>query len=127
MRSVPQLTVQVDSMNGVARIALSGELDMASTSILLDELTRSERDDFTAIMLDLRDLSFLDSAGLHEFVRARERAEANGRRLIVVGANAGSRRLFDLTRTGFLLDDPEAIDVISRFTESAAGSFPLDG
>ena len=119
MGSAPQLTVRVESNNGVARIALSGELDMASAPILQEQLTRSEQDDVKEIMVDLRDLSFLDSTGLHAFVRAKERAEANGRRFILVGTRASSRRMFELTQTQFLLDDEEAVNVMGRFTESA--------
>jgi anti-sigma B factor antagonist len=119
MGSAPQLTVSVESINGVARVALSGELDLASTPIFQEHLARSEQDDVTAIMLDLRDLSFLDSTGLHAFVLARERAEANGRRLVVVGASASSQRMFDLTQTRFLLDDPEIVNVMDRFTVAA--------
>jgi anti-anti-sigma factor len=95
----------VESINGVARVALSGDLDMASAPILEAQLTLSEQDDVTTILLDLRDLSFLDSKGLLEFAHAKERADAEGRKLVLVGASASSRRLFDLTQTRFLLDD----------------------
>ena len=119
MGSTPQLTVRVESNNGVARISLSGELDMASAPTLQEHLARSEQDDIKEIMVDLRDLSFLDSTGLHAFVQAKERAEANGRRLILVGTRASSRRMFELTQTQFLIDDEEAVNVMGRFTESA--------
>jgi anti-sigma B factor antagonist len=115
----PQLSVNVESVNGVVRISLSGEFDVASAPRLREHLARAEGDDVSAIMLDLRDLSFLDSTGLHAFVDAKESAEALGRRLIVVGTSASSRRMFDLTQTRFLLDDDEAIVVMSRFTGGA--------
>ena len=119
MGSTPQLTVRVETNNGVARIALSGELDVASAPTLQEHLARSGQGDVEEILVDLRDLSFLDSTGLHAFVQAKERAEANGRRLILVGTRASSRRMFELTQTQFLLDDEKAIDVMGRFTESA--------
>src|SRR2546423_11422630 len=93
MGSTRQLTVHAESVNGVARIALSGELDVESTEILQQHLAKSEQDDISATMLDLRDLSFLDSTGLQAVVEAKERAEASGRRLIIIGARASSRRI----------------------------------
>jgi anti-sigma B factor antagonist len=111
----------VESINGVARVALSGELDMASAPILQEQLTLSEQGDVTTILLDLRELSFLDSKGLHEFAQAKERADADGRQLILVGASASSRRLFDLTQTRFLLDDEDAVDVMGRLTTGSDG------
>jgi anti-anti-sigma factor len=121
MGPAEQLTVRVESVNGVARIVLSGELDVESTQILQQHLARSEEDDITATMLDLRDLSFLDSTGLHALVEAKERAEASGRRLILIGASASSRRMIELTNTRFLLDE-DAVDVMSVFTEPRLSS-----
>ena len=65
-------------------------------------------------MLDLRDLTFLDCSGLHACLTARKHAEAN--QLILVGASARTRRLFEPTGTEFLLDDREAAGLLARFT-----------
>ena len=67
-------------------------------------------------MLDLRDLTSLDCSGLHACLTAREHAVANQDRLILVGTSARTRRLFELTRTEFQLDDREAVGVLARFT-----------
>lgn len=115
MGSLPQFTVRIDSRNRVARVALAGELDMATTPVLEGHLAEVENDGVTAIMLDLRDLTFLDSSGLHAFLNARSRAMLNGHHLIFVGAGSQSRRLFELTRTEFLMDDRGAAGVIERF------------
>ena len=58
------------------------------------------------------------AAALAGYQRARDRAEKNLHRVILVGANASARRLFEITRTEFLLDDPETADVLSRFVGS---------
>jgi anti-anti-sigma factor len=59
-------------------------------------------------MLDLRDVSFVDSSGLHAFLQASERAKANRHRMVLIGARPSTRRLFALTGTEFLLDEQEA-------------------
>lgn len=112
----PQFTTSIESRNGVARVALSGELDLATVPMLRGHLAHLEREDVVAIVLDLRDLTFLDCSGLHAFLIAREHAVANEHRLILVGTSARTRRLFELTGTEFLLDDREAVGVLARFT-----------
>jgi anti-anti-sigma factor len=112
----PQLIAQVESRNGVTSIALSGELDMASVPLVREHLSRAEVDGVEVIMLDIRDLTFVDSSGLHAFLQARERSRLNGHRFLLIGATASVRRLCELTDTQFLLDDQDSSKVIGRFT-----------
>ena len=109
-------TSRIESHNGVARIGLSGELDIATAPILEYHLTNLEGDGVGAIMLDLRDLTFLDCSALTVFLAARNRAKANGHQLILVGAGARARRLFQITSTEFLLDEQEAVALLEQFT-----------
>lgn len=118
MGSGPQFTIETKSRNGVACVAIRGELDMATAPRLDGFLAPYEDDGVSAIILDLRKLTFLDSFGLRALLRARDRAEENLHQVILVGANASARRLFEITRTEFLLDDPETADVLSRFVGS---------
>jgi len=118
MGSGPQLSLETKSRNGVACVAVRGELDMATAPRLDECLAPVEDDGVSAIVLDLRDLTFIDSFGLRALLRARDRAKTNQHRLVLVGANASARRLFELTRTEFLLDDPDTADVLSRFVGS---------
>ena len=118
MGSEPQFTAQVNSRNGVASIALRGELDLATVPDLEGHLAPFESNGVSAIMLDLRELTFIDSVAVHSIVRARERAKTNGQRLILVGARPTARRLFELTCTEYLLDDPDTVGVLNRFVGS---------
>jgi anti-anti-sigma factor len=115
MASNPPFETRIDARNGVTRIAMVGELDMSTVPVLMEHMSQVEEDCPTVIMLDLRDLSFIDSAGLRGFLEARERAVARGDRLILVGASASTRPLFEITRTEFLLDEHEAISTLERF------------
>ena len=118
MGSEQQFSAQVYSRNGVASIALRGELDVAAVPDLEGHLSPFEGNGVGAIMLDLRELTFIDSTGLHAILRARDRATTDGHRLILVGARPTARRLFEITGTEFLLDDQDAADVLSRFVGS---------
>ena len=108
-------TTQIDARNGVTSIALSGELDMATVPILNEQLTALEQDG-SEIVLDLRDLRFIDSSGLHALVRAYRRSEENSHRLLLVGANPLTRRLCQITGTEFLLDAEGSVELLGRFT-----------
>ena len=96
-------TARVLPGTSVTTIALSGELDMATVPILEEHLGRVEADGAEAIVIDLLEVSFIESVGHHAFLAARERAEANGHQLFLFGVRPELRRVFELTRTEFLL------------------------
>jgi anti-sigma B factor antagonist len=105
-------TAQVESSRGAKRIALSGELDIGTVPILEEHLVRAEAEGVAAIVIDLRELTFVETMGLRVFLAARERAEANGRQLLLVGANAPVRRVFELTGKVSLLADQDVVSVL---------------
>jgi MFS superfamily sulfate permease-like transporter len=61
----------------------------------------------STIVLDLHDLTFIDSTGLHAFLEARNRAMSNGQRLLVRGASPTAQRHVEIVGLQVLLDDPE--------------------
>ncbi|HEX5018934.1 MAG TPA: STAS domain-containing protein [Actinomycetes bacterium] len=121
MDSEAQFDARIDVRNDVANIALSGELDLATVPLLDDRLTRLEDDGVKAIMLDLRDISFLDCAALGAFMSARERAQRNGHSFVLIGASSRARRLFRLTRTEFLLAEQDPAAALDQFTHGQSG------
>lgn len=127
METGQAFTTRIDSRNDVTSIALGGELDMATVPMLAEQLTAVERDGAKVIMLDLRGLRFIDSSGLHEFVRAHRRSLLNGHRVVLVGANPSARRLCEITGTEFLLDAKGTAEVLGRFTSDGAATEDQDG
>ena len=116
MGTVLPFTTRTDSRNGVTSIALSGELDMATVPILVDQLTAVESDGAKAIILDLREVRFIDSSGLHALVSAHRHSEQDGQGLLLVGASASVRRLCQVMGTEFLLDSRRTAELLGRFT-----------
>src|ERR1700749_979852 len=91
-------------------IAVSGELDLASSPALQEELDRVSASDADVLIIDLRDLDFMDSTGLSVLVRAHQRAEEQGRQLAMVKGSQQVQRLLSLTGVAdrlTLLDAPE--------------------
>ena len=56
-------------------ISVSGELDLASSPTLEEELERVAESGAEVVVVDLRGLEFMDSTGLSVLVRAHQRAE----------------------------------------------------
>jgi len=78
-----ELTVQ-HMGTGAVSIRLRGTLDLAYAYRFDDELRRAERDASTCLVLDLRELDFVDSAGMSRILAARRRARRAGRRMVLV-------------------------------------------
>jgi anti-sigma B factor antagonist len=77
---------------------LAGELDLSSALVFDDELRRIEDDDKSStVVLDLRNLKFLDSTGLRLIWAAHSRAKRCGRQLRIVPGSDAVRRIFRLT------------------------------
>ncbi len=77
----PALTVRTAHQRGVFVVAPYGELDLATTADVQRELDRAERSDAAEIVLDLSNLTFIDSTGIRLVLHAHERSCADGDRL----------------------------------------------
>jgi anti-sigma B factor antagonist len=75
--SGPSFEIRETSVDGYLRLALTGELDLASTPLLEDRLTRL-RAVKSPVRLDLSGLEFIDSTGLHMLVRTVGDARIKG-------------------------------------------------
>ena len=118
----PQFDIQDDRRNEVVRLALRGELDLATAPELDEHMSRVEQDGIRAVLLDLRDLTFVDSTGLRTFLKAQRRAKDNGHRLALVGANDQLRKLLQVTATEHVVDEQEGMVLLARFTQDPPGS-----
>jgi anti-sigma B factor antagonist len=123
----PIFSVRSDRRNGVARVALQGELDLSTAPELDDHLSSLEQAGLKALILDLRDIAFIDSTGLRALIRAWEGAQNDGGRLALVGASKAVRHLVELTRTEQILDEPEGMRLLELFTQSDRGPRPSSG
>ncbi|MBV9605063.1 MAG: STAS domain-containing protein [Solirubrobacterales bacterium] len=96
----------------VTVIAVSGELDLASSPALQEELEKVAASDSTTLIIDLRELDFMDSTGLSVLVRAHQRIEEQGRQLAMVRGPQQVQRLLSLTGVAerlTLVDTPEEL------------------
>ncbi len=76
-----------------------GELDLATVAVLQAEHERVLGRGFWHVVLDLRDLEFIDVAGLRLLLSLTAQASRDGWRLSLIQGPDAVRRLFELTGT----------------------------
>jgi anti-sigma B factor antagonist len=92
-----QFRVEVERQGRTAVIAVSGELDLASGPELEARLHDISSSDTELVVVDLRELEFMDSTGLSIIVRAHQRLTEEGCDLGLVKGSPQVQRLLDLT------------------------------
>ena len=98
----------VDGASGARRVKLTGEFDISGRE-LADEVLASVAD-APKIVLDLSELEFIDSMGIHFVVTAHQAAEADGRKLTIVRGGPEVDRIFKLVGLGDVLPFEDAAD-----------------
>src|SRR5689334_658066 len=83
--------------DGVARLVVAGEVDLASASALAERALALLEDGPAQLVLDMSGVTFCDSAGLNALFRVYARAEEKGARLTLRSLNAPVYRVFDAT------------------------------
>jgi anti-anti-sigma factor len=85
-------------VNGVTVVQLAGELDVVSVPDLRRELVVSASATLPDMVLDLREVDFMDCGVVGVLIAVRGRATAAGGCLRLVGVQQRPRRLLDLCR-----------------------------
>ena len=98
------LSVDVVPDRRAVVVVVEGELDLASIDRVDREVRELRGVGFDQIVVDLRGVEFLDSAGLRLLLSLRNDAKRGGFRLELVRGPACVQRVFELTATGGLFD-----------------------
>lgn len=100
----PLFVVRVMRGDGWCRLALEGELDLATAPCLHLELKRAEQRGALLLLVDLRGLSFMDLTGMRVLIAAQERARDIGVELAALDPPPAVRRLLTLAGVDKLLN-----------------------
>lgn len=102
------LALTIEPLTDAVRVGLRGELDLEHAYSFDEELRRVEAGEPACVVLDLSELSFLDSCGLSRLVAARKRARRSQRRLVLICGTPAVQRLMSLT------DVNEEFEIVSE-------------
>jgi len=86
--------------DGVLRLAVAGELDLATADTLVDTVGTVLATAHPAeVIVDLAEVTLCDSAGIDALMRARDAANAQAVDLVVINPRGIVRRVLDVTGT----------------------------
>ncbi len=84
-------------LHGHTVLAVAGELDIATTSRLRDQIVQALRDTNTPVIIDLSGVSFCDASGLAMLVGVQRRATLEGRTVVLAGPRRNVLKLLHIT------------------------------
>ena len=94
----------------VAVITCSGEIDMASADALREELNEAVQSTATDVLVDLTNVTFMDSTGLGVLAKARMRAEERGCVIRLVGPIPHVAKVLHITQLDQVIPVHETLD-----------------
>ena len=97
VQSPPTLSIDAECGPDAYVLRIEGELDLAGRPALRRALREAEQTRARRIILDLEELTFIDSSGLGVLVMASRRSASNGNRLEVTRGKGQPAELFRLT------------------------------
>ncbi|HEX8073721.1 MAG TPA: STAS domain-containing protein [Thermoleophilaceae bacterium] len=114
METPAEFQVDTRSEGGALIVAPKGEIDMATANRVAEALAGAGPEQ-RVIVLDLREVTFLDTSGVRLVVAEQRRAQEGSHRFAVVRGPAGVQRIFSISgldgEPGLMVDDPaDALD-----------------
>jgi anti-sigma B factor antagonist len=85
------------SRDGHLRLAVEGELDIASAPALLHELESFELEDKDVVCVDLSGVTFMDVSGMRVLLEAAQRAHSRQVAFVIYNPRSCASRVFGLT------------------------------
>jgi anti-anti-sigma factor len=97
--------VLVQPVGTTVRIAIGGEIDLANAAIVEEQISAAITNQMTAVTIDLGELGYIDSAGLHVLFATVARLEVLQINLHMdVPPGSLARRVLELSGFGAIVD-----------------------
>jgi anti-sigma B factor antagonist len=84
-------------------VALAGELDIATLPLLMDAVAAERAAALDHVVLDLREVAFLDSMSIEYLLRLNTTVAETGAELVLVQGSRAVNRLFEIMDLGRVL------------------------
>ena len=97
--SPASLAISTTSGPDTTVLGCSGELDIASAPALTRALDEPEVSGAARLVIDLTQVTFMDSTGLRALLLARQQADASGQALVLRPGPNQVQRVFELSGT----------------------------
>lgn len=107
----PKHRIEASTMDSARLVTVSGEIDLASAPKL--EATLLEETD-RVVIVDLREVDFMDSTGLRSLLAGQEAVAEGGGRMILVFEEGPVERILDLTGLADRFEVAESVEAAAR-------------
>jgi anti-sigma B factor antagonist len=97
---VATLSITMDTSDHQVVIAVKGEIDAATADTLERALTATHSITCRTVVVDLAEVSFIDSSGLHALLIGRRDLARDDVRLVICNPQPQAQRLFDIALRG---------------------------
>lgn len=112
--SVYEITSRTTTEDVVV-LTLEGEFDLAAAPAMRERLEEACAGSVRGVVLDMSEVTFVDSSALRELLRADTAVRERGASLVLAAVPAGVTRLLELTRTtGMLVAAPTLEAALER-------------
>ncbi|HTE62657.1 MAG TPA: STAS domain-containing protein [Solirubrobacteraceae bacterium] len=100
---------------GVVVLGMDGEFDLAAAPAIREQLAAARAGGPRGVVVDMTEVTFLDSSALRELLRADAALRADGAPLVLAGLRPCVARMLELTRTtGLLTVAPTVAEALRR-------------
>lgn len=109
---MPHFEMTAEPFAGGVRVSIAGELDLVCAYTFDARLLELEGGDPDFLLLDLRGLTFIDSAGIGRILAAHRRGKRAGRRFVLLRGSKTVQRILALTALDNVFEivtEPEAV------------------
>lgn len=98
-------------------VTLDGDLDFHSSPDLRRELTKLVEHQAPKVLIDFKNVSYIDSSGLATFVELFQRMKRYGGKLVLFNMNASVRSVFEISKLDTIFQlagtEKEAVSLVS--------------
>ena len=115
-----EFSVEEHTQGSASILAVTGELDLRTSPQLEECLERVWASGAELVILDLRQIEFMDSTGLRILLGAHQRAQQSGRRFALVRGADQVERVLTLTGVRDLLTVVDAPEELLTAGESSS-------
>lgn len=92
-----RFSVDVKPERRVVRVCPSGDIDIATAGLVRDNVAELATAGFRCVVVDLREVTFLDSTGVHLMVDLEMASRTEGWRFGIIEGPAEVQRAFEVT------------------------------
>ncbi|HWT81919.1 MAG TPA: STAS domain-containing protein [Candidatus Methylomirabilis sp.] len=100
---------------GVVTVFAAGSLDSNTSTVLEDRLALIKKSNPRAIIFDLKDLTYISSAGVRVFVGLRKAMKATGGTVALANLQPQIRKVFDIIQALPSLNVFESVEELDRY------------